>query len=115
MLNNLEQFTGSETVYRHGLMKNVLYTEGVHYVAEKGSAYWLIDEIATSQHLKQVAGEEFQHWTLTVNLANRTAVLVCDDGNGNVVFSKEIEFTDFPLDHINFYFTNQTICLPSEY
>ena len=35
-------------------------------------------------------------WTLTVN-ADRTARLVCDDGNGNTVFEKPIPFTDFPL------------------
>jgi len=47
--------------------------------------------------------------------ADRTATLVCDDGNGRVVFSKQIEFTDFSLDTISLYFTNNTILLPSEY
>jgi hypothetical protein len=31
------------------------------------------------------------------------------------VFSKQIEYTDFPLDAIRFYFINNTILLPSEY
>jgi uncharacterized protein DUF6876 len=39
----------------------------------------------------------------------------CDDGNGNIVFTKEIEHTDFPLDEITLYFTNSVIHLPSEY
>ncbi|MGD1079605.1 MAG: DUF6876 family protein [Candidatus Sulfotelmatobacter sp.] len=39
----------------------------------------------------------------------------CDDGNGNIVFTKEIEHTDFPLDEITLYFTNNVIHLPSEY
>jgi hypothetical protein len=42
-------------------------------------------------------------------------VLTCDDGNGNVVFTKEIEFTDFPLSEIRFYYADSTILLPSEY
>ena len=43
------QFTGSENWYRHGLIRNVLYTEGAKFVAEGGGAYWLLDEIALIQ------------------------------------------------------------------
>jgi hypothetical protein len=42
-------------------------------------------------------------------------VLTCDDGNGRVVFSERLEYTDFPPDGITLYFTNNTILLPSEY
>ena len=109
------QFTGSENWYRHGLNRKVLYTDGAQHVAERGGAHWLLDEIALIQpYDKAVAAEEFQVWKLTVRL-DRTAVLTCDDGNGKIVFSKEIEYTDFPLDEITFYFTNNTILLPSEY
>jgi hypothetical protein len=31
------------------------------------------------------------------------------------VFTKEIEYTDFPLDEITLYFANRVIHLPSEY
>jgi hypothetical protein len=41
--------------------------------------------------------------------------VTCDDGNGNIVFTKEIEHTDFPLDEITLYFANNVIHLPSEY
>ena len=112
---DLRQFTGTETWFRHPLNRKVVYTEGVQYVAENGGAYWLLDEIALIQpHNKKVAAEAFQVWTLTVR-ADRTATLVCDDGNGQVVFTKDLEFTDFPLDTIRFYFTDNTILLPSEY
>jgi len=111
---DLAQFTGSEQWYRHGLARKVLYTDGVQYVGETGGAYWLIDEIAFGQAEPAIAAEEFQLWKLTVN-ADNTAVLTCDDGNGTIVFSKRIEFTDFPLEQITFYFTNNVIMLPSEY
>ena len=39
---------------------------------------------------------EFQLWKLTVQ-ADRSARLICEDGNGGVVFSKAIDYTDFPL------------------
>ena len=46
---------------------------------------------------------------------NTRHALLCDDGNGNIVFTKEIEHTDFPLDEITLYFANNVIHLPSEY
>ena len=49
---------------------------------------------------KAVAAEEFQVWKLAVR-TDRTAALTCDDGNGNIVFTKEIEHTDFPLNEIH--------------
>jgi hypothetical protein len=79
------------------------------------SSGWLLDEIALAQrYTKRVAGEEFQVWTLKVK-DDRTAKLTCDDGNGNVVYSKPIPFTDFPLEEISLYYCNKTILLPSEY
>lgn len=45
----LRQFTGTERWFCHPLARAVLYTEGAHYVAEKGAAYWLLDSIALAQ------------------------------------------------------------------
>ena len=113
--SDLAQFTGSENWYRHGINRNVLYTDGAQHVAEHGGACWLLDEIATIQpYNKAVAAEDFQVWKLAVQ-PDRSATLTCDDGNGNIVFTKEIEYTDFPLDEITLYFANNVIHLPSEY
>jgi hypothetical protein len=113
---DLAQFTGSENWYRHGLVRSVLYSDGAQYLADAGGAYWLLDEIALAQrHNKRVAGEEFQLWKLIVDQEDDSAVLTCDDGNGRIVFSKRIPFTDFPLEEISLYFCNNTILLPSEY
>ena len=65
--SDLRQFTGSENWYRHGLVRDVLYTDGAQYLAEQGGAYWLLDEIALAQrYKKRVAAQEFQNWTLKV-------------------------------------------------
>jgi len=113
--SDLSQFTGSENWYRHGINRNVVFTDGAKYVADEGGAYWLLDAIAIAQRFeKSVAAEGFQVWKLKVN-EDRTASLVCDDGNNNIVYTQHIAFTDFPLDEIKFYFTDNTILLPSEY
>ena len=112
---DLAQFTGTEQWYRHSINRSILYTEGAQHVAEHGGAYWLLDEIALIQpYDKNVAAQEFQVWTLKVR-PDRTATLACDDGNGNVILTKEIPYTDFPLDNIKLYFANNVIHLPSEY
>src|SRR5690349_4033315 len=111
----LMQFTGSDHWYRHNLNSDVLYTDGAKYVADAAGAYWLLDEIALAErYVKSVRSEEFQVWKLVVR-SDKTATLSCEDGNGNRVYSKEIEYTDFPSEEITLYCVNNTIHLPSEY
>lgn len=113
--NDLKQFTGSENWYRHSIVRDVLYTDGAQYLAERAGAYWLLDEIALAQRFsKCMAAEEFQLWILRVS-DDHTATLTCEDGNGKAVLRKSIPFTDFPLSRIDIYYTNNTILLPSEY
>jgi hypothetical protein len=110
---DLVQFTGSQTLYRHGLVRSVTYSEGAKYVADTGGAYWLLDEIARAQKFGiSVRVEPFQVWKLTVSEGK--GVLTCEDLNGNVVLTKEIPFTDFPLAEITLHFTDNVISLPSE-
>lgn len=111
---DLRQFTGTENWYRHAIARNVLYTDGIKYVAEKAGTSWLLDEIALAQSLPHIKAEPFQRWHLQVR-PNHTALLTCDDGNYNIRLSKEIEFTDFPLDEIAIYMTGSVIMLTSEY
>ena len=112
--SDLTQFTGTEQIYRHGLVRHIVYTDGVQHVAEAGEAYWLIDKIACAQLEPLHAEQQFQLWTLTVN-ADLSADLVCTDGNGTVISTGHLGYTDFPLPEIRFYVTDRTILLPSEY
>ncbi|MGD9785943.1 MAG: DUF6876 family protein [Hyphomicrobiaceae bacterium] len=112
--SDLAHFSGTEHIYRHALVRHIRYTDGVQYVAEAGEAYWLLDKIACSQLDSRISREEFQLWTLTVN-DNQTADLVCSDGDGGVILTERIGFTDFPLAEVKFYVTDNTILLPSEY
>jgi Family of unknown function (DUF6876) len=92
-----------------------LYTDGAKYVADEAGAYWLLDEIAINQTRPGIKAEEFQVWTLKVDLEKCSGVLTCDAGNGNVVFTKKIEYSDFPLAEMKIYFTDGMILLPNEY
>ncbi len=113
--NTLAQFTGSEQFFRHALVRDVIYSEGARYIAETAGAYWLLDEIALAQRAQpKVQAEPFQVWDLAI-ARDGSAALACDDGDGREVYSKHIEWTDFPAPGIRFYFCNGCIHLPSEY
>jgi hypothetical protein len=111
----LAGFTGTEQWFRHSLARDITYTEGAQYVAETAGAYWLLDEIALAQrYIRKVAREEFQVWKLVVQ-DNATGDLFVEDGNDNLVWTKHLEFTDFPAEGITLWFTAKVILLPSEY
>lgn len=112
--SDLAHFTGTEQIFRHSLVRHIVYTDGVQHVAEAGEAYWLLDKIACAQLEPKIAAKEFQLWKLTVN-DDLSAHLTCTDGNGNLLSEERIGYTDFPLPEIKFYVANRTILLPSEY
>jgi len=113
--HSLAQFTGSQTFYRHPLSGGRVYTEGVQYVAIAGSAYWLIDAILCPQpHYPALRDAEFQAWTLTVR-DDRSAALICTDGDDEHFYVHLIPWTDFPLKTVTLWYANNTLYLPSEH
>jgi hypothetical protein len=119
MLNETELalFTGTEQYHRHWT-RRLVYTDGVKYLAEQGSAFWLIDAIASFQALPKVQNngrlQEFQFWTLTREGIG--AVLECREDSGAVpAITQRIPFTDFPLDSVKLYVESGVLLLPSEH
>ena len=119
----LNQFYGTETwTVFSPLFPKVLLTEGALWLAESAGAYWLMDAIASYQPdaLKDDSLREMQFWTLTVHECGK-ATLICERDKGDVVFTQEIEHTDFPLPEIKLWVGplgeegKYTILLPSEY
>lgn len=119
--SDLHHFTGTGQYHRHGLMRSIVFTDGVKHVGDAGGAYWLIDKIATLQMNPKIAAEPFQVWRLIVT--GSKATLTCDDGDrigvgdskAIVFHSEEIGFTDFPLEKIEMWVEGNVILLPSEH
>jgi hypothetical protein len=117
---DLEQFIGTDNLYRHLLNRRILMTDGIAHLSTHGAG-WLVDEIAIRQ-TGRVAHEEFQVWNLNVDTEKHTASLICDDGNGEVLHSYNIGYTDFPFSDQKVYvaangveLNGKTMMLPSEY
>jgi hypothetical protein len=85
--------------WRHPLYGPVLYSDGVRYVAEAGDAWWLVQIITATAPATVPASPldeaALQVWRLVV--ANREAILRCDDGHGHLLYEHPPLRTDFPL------------------
>ena len=130
---DLNGFTGSLdwTRFNPVLFRNVIASEGMMHVAEAGEAYWLLDAIASHEAANSKlraacaadAGCDYLHfWTLTVDLAKKSATLVCrKDSDQPAIVTQRIKYTDFCLPSLTVYAGNdgpgtpRKLFLPSEY
>ena len=111
---DLKMFTGTEQWFRHPLSSNFLYTDGVKFFAEHcgGGAYWFLDILATELADLQET-EEFM--SITLDVVDSSAKITADDGNGNVLWTRNIDPTDAEVGKWKFFLQNNVLLLPSEY
>ncbi len=103
----LAQFSGTTAYYRYSsLFPFMLLTDGTRCLAQDCNCYWLIDTIASMQTSSVIRKHEklqsFQSWKLVVNSDN-SAVLTCEWDSDEVVFSKELTYTDCPLPEVRIW------------
>jgi hypothetical protein len=114
---DLTRFTGTERYWQEPLLA-FKYTDGVHYLATEGDAYWLLTDISAFQQHAAIVDykqrDNFQLWHLQVR-PDHTALLTCDDGNGQILFTHAYHYTTFPLTEIKLYLVDDVLLLPSEY
>ena len=110
----LQMFMGTEQWFRHPLSSNFKYTDGVKFFAEHcgGGAYWFLDILATELADLQ---EKEEFMSITLDVVDSSAKITADDGNGNVLWTRNIDFTDAEKGTWKFYLTNNVLLLPSEY
>lgn len=108
----LANYYGSGTFYRHDLNRRMLYTEGAQAFAELAGAYWFLD-IAATELFALLKDEDFL--TVILHVEGTKAKITADDGNGKVLWSRSIDWTDCPEGEWKFFFTGNVLMLPSEY
>lgn len=105
--SGLMQFTGTEGYTRaSALMRKLVMTDGVKWLAENAGCFWMLDAIAS--HLitnEKVRREEFQVWRFKRNGPGDSDKhrLTMSDGNDNIIVTQEIEYSDFPLPEIELW------------
>ena len=95
---------------------------------EKGGAFWLGDLICAAQKEMDITYEEPQFWQLNTNLEEKTAEVICHNGNDGeeegsyekVYYTHHIPYTNFPHKTQKLYLMwaddkAKVLMLPSEY
>ena len=127
-LNNyhseVSQFTGTEAYHRWTPLSKSVLTDGAKYVAEQLQAYWLFDEIDLQIKHGKMPKLDMYFTTFIVSLEFSIGKLSIEDGNGKVLKTKSIDYTDFPLPEIKIWSASTATeqsgqffvhMLPSEY
>ncbi len=99
LLSNLALFTGTEQYYR--LLPTFVVTDGLKYLMDEADCYWLAQLYAS--HVVSMDGEENPFTVLKLVRQDNGAVAKIEDGNGRVLASQTVEYTDFPLDQYSLY------------
>lgn len=117
LVEQLEQFYGTECYHRFNMFFKTVATDGVIYFAEHGQAFWALDEMCIMR-MKLIEKGKIQpsEWLFyTITSKNGKADIVCDDGNGNEYAKKHIAYTDLEAGTYKFYLMDNVLLLPSEY
>lgn len=109
---DLSGYTGTENWYRHHFVRDVTYTDGVKAFAEQAGAWWFVDD-SIIEYTALMKKHGFL--TITLAVANDKADITVDDGNDNVLATRNVPYTDCPTGTYKFYFTDNVMLLPSEY
>ncbi len=109
---DLNSFTGTESYWKTCLFApKLVHTDGVQYFADHANAYWFLDIVAT----EYFNGLDDDFLSIKLVVHSDRANITVEDGDCNIIKSREIEFTDCPEGIYKFFLTNNVLMLTSEY
>lgn len=118
ILQELSQFTGTEAYHKASFIGNLVVTDGINHLRNKLNCFWLIDIVASVQHLKEIQAEkEFIVWLIEVRKDKSFIVTAWNDTpyESGKLYEQEGKYTDFPLDRFEFYQEGEVLLLKSEH
>jgi hypothetical protein len=99
IMNELAYCHGSESFFRT-MNRRLFHTEGIKALCDLCESFWLIDIVASVINTKLKG--DFYVFTMK-KLENNEGKIIVDDGNDNIEYTQNIEYTDFPLNEYSFY------------
>ncbi len=91
-----ESRNGTDNFYRHPMVRNFAYSDGVRECAE-ASCYWMLDILATELPAQfRKFADVANTCEIVVTVANSKAVIAAMFEDGVVGWSKKISYTDMP-------------------
>lgn len=118
ILSDLNNFNGSEEMFKASMLYNLNLTEGIQYLREKLKCYWLIDIVGSTQNLIQIRrNSEFIIWKIKRE-GQGCIVNAWKDSpftQENLLYEQKIPYTDFKLNEYEFYQEGNILLLKGEH
>ena len=108
-LPELYQFSGTENWHKIALLKAIV-TDGVIYLMENGYSWFVTDSVIQAE--ATIKDQDFLVIKLKVD--NGTAKVTIEDGNDNVLHTRQYGYTNAKRD-LTIYLTDNVVMLPGEY
>ena len=90
-----------------------IYSAGVKFLAEQCKSFWLLSDTSIKCPDLIKKGNDYVNINLQ-KTGESGAVVFYEDGNKNLLFKQEYDFTTFPLEQIKLCYVNNILYLPSE-
>jgi hypothetical protein len=117
-MQELSQFTGTETYHKASFFGDLVLTDGMNYLRNKLNCFWLIDIVASVQHLKDIQEEKnFIVWLIKIKKDKSFIVTAWNDTpyKSRKLYEQEGKYTDFLFDRFEFYQESEVLLLKSEH
>lgn len=101
LTKELGGFTGTVNYYK-SFPPGVYLTDGIKYVADRASAYWLFSDVSILIKGKYKTAP-FQVWSLDVQPDNTARLTMREDSGEPLLHDQTIEYTDFPVGTFEFW------------
>jgi len=111
----LAGFTGTTQYYKCSFLSKLAVTDGIQFLRNRANCYWLFDIVASYQKQLAKYDARFQVWKVIVNDDNSAVVTCREDSDQPEIVRKEIGYTDFLLDELEFWCIDGVILLKNEY
>ena len=112
-LKSLESYTGTEQYFKIPF-SDYVYTDGIKALIDLSSCYWLVSDTGILLSHKKQYERDFLILNIKVK-DNKAVITLKEDTDEKPIYTKQINYTDFPLKEYEFYIINKTFLLKSEY
>ena len=113
ILTELKGFTGTEQYFKIPF-SDYVYTDGVRELIKLCGCSWLISDIGILLSHKSKYERDFLVLNIKVK-DNKAIITLKEDTNEKPIYTKKIDYTDFPLKEYEFYIINKVMLLKGEY
>jgi len=104
------------TQYHKIPFSHLVYTDGINDLIEKCKCWWLISDLGIEISQDEKLQKPFLVMKIKVDLNEKTAQLTLrEDDDEKPIYTKELNYTDFPLSDYEFYIIDKVFLLKSEY